>query len=85
MRLDSATRKGKSMAHNAVDRSPMELESMLWNATRMYVTGKIDIKKLEEVEREFTEVFNNAMVVISKRNLSNNLWAKVRKILKLKS
>ena len=83
MRPDSITRKVKNMAQ-ATNQSQGDRERFLWMASRMYVTGEIDIAKLEEIESDCTEDFNNAMISISKRNLSHNLLDKIRKVWMLK-
>jgi len=77
-------RKSKNMAQ-AADKSSGDRERSLWMASRMYVNGEIDISKLEEIESDYTEDFNNAMIVISKRNLLYNLLARIRKIWKPRS
>jgi hypothetical protein len=66
----------------ATNQSQGDRERILWVASRMYVTGEIDIAKLEEIESDCTEDFNNAMIVMSKRNLSHNLLDRIRKVWK---
>ena len=68
------------MAHNPADQSLGDRESRLWIASRKYITGEIDITELRKVESDYTEDFNNAMLIISKRNLSHNLLDRLRKI-----
>jgi hypothetical protein len=69
------------MAHTA-GQSEGDRERNLWIASQKYVTGEIDISKLEEIESGYTEDFNNAMLVLSKRNISLGLLDKLRKIWK---
>lgn len=59
-------------------------ERILWMASRMYVTGEIGIAKLEEIESDYTEDFNNAMIGMSKRNLTHNILDKIRSVWKSK-
>jgi len=72
------------MAHNAIDGKQGNRESRLWIASRRYVTGEIDINELEEIEKDYTEAFNHAMMIISKRNLSYHFQTKLRNFLKPK-
>ncbi len=66
----------KQVAHQ----SQGDRERNLWIASREYLTGEIDIDKLEEIESDYTEDFNNAMITLSKRNISHDLFTLMRKI-----
>lgn len=57
-------------------------ENRLWLASRMYVTGEIDIKKLKEIESAYIENYNNVVFVIRKCKLLYNSLDRMRKILK---
>ena len=72
------------MAHTT-GQSEGDRERNLWIASQQYVTGEIDITKLEEIENDYTEDFNNAMIVLSKRSISQGLLDKLRKIWKTES
>jgi len=69
----------------ATDKGQGYREVNLWLASRRYVTGELERSELEEIENDYTEDFNKAMVAISKRNLSYDLLARVRNIWKPKS
>jgi hypothetical protein len=76
-------RKVKDM-EPATNQSQGDRERSLWIASQKYLTGAIDISELEEIESSYTEDFNNAMIIISKRNVSHELFHKMLKFCKLK-
>ena len=68
----------KQVAHQ----SQGDRERNLWVASREYLTGEIDCDRLEEIESDYTEDFNNAMITLSKRDVTHDLFAIMRKICK---
>lgn len=67
----------------ATDKSQSYREVHLWLASRKYITGELEISELEKIERGYTQDFKSAMVALSKRSLSYDFFAGVRKIGKL--
>jgi hypothetical protein len=77
-------RKVKNMS-KAANQSQGDRERSLWIASQMYLTGQIDVYELEEIESGYTEDFNNAMITISKRNVSHDWFTRMLRICKPKS
>jgi hypothetical protein len=55
-------------------------EEELWMASRRYLLGEITIEQLEAIERPYTEAFNNALLALSKREISRKRRETLRKI-----
>ena len=58
-------------------KSEADREQNLWIASRKYVSGEIDISQLEEIEHDYTQDFNEAMIAVSKRNVSHNVLKRI--------
>ncbi len=69
----------------AANQSQEDRERSLWIASRMYLTGEINIEKLEEIESSYTKDFNNALIALSKQNISHDWFARILGICKPKS
>jgi len=69
----------------AANQSQGDRERTLWNASRMYLTGEINMEKLGEIESSYTEDFNNALIALSKQNVSHDWFARIFRICKPKS
>jgi hypothetical protein len=72
------------MEHVA-NQSQGDRERSLWIASRKYLTGEINIEKLEEIESSYTEDFNNALIALSKEDVSHDWFARIFRIGKPKS
>ena len=64
--------------------SEVDREQDLWIASREYITGEISIDELEEIESGYTRDFNDAMISISKQNVSSHLLAGMCRLLGLR-